>query len=283
MASGDSEGAVSFNIAFSDLAGNAGTAVSSTTNASSVTFDKTAPYFTTLSRTPSPNSNGWNNVNVDVSYAAADAVSAIDTVVSDPTTATINTEGADQGHLFTIYDLAGNSETLQVTDHTVTYASAAEDSDGDLTINKVNIDKTAPVVGTLTLDPNILWPPDHKMVDITIGGVTDLSGIAQATLSVTDEYGTCQPKVSTGLTFQLEAWRKGNDFDGRVYTVSVTGIVDKAGNWVIITSPKLNTVVVYHDMAAIILGGINNGLSKKPGLNLTPLPQPPIISGPGKK
>ena len=39
----DTEGTVSFNIAFSDTTGNAGTAVTSTTDASSVTFDRTAP------------------------------------------------------------------------------------------------------------------------------------------------------------------------------------------------------------------------------------------------
>ncbi|WP_170114091.1 Ig-like domain-containing protein [Pontibacter mucosus] len=43
MTAGSSEGVVPFTINFSDLAGNAGTAVSGTTNGSSVTFDKTAP------------------------------------------------------------------------------------------------------------------------------------------------------------------------------------------------------------------------------------------------
>ena len=43
MAGGDSEGLVAFSIGFSDQAGNAGTAVSATTDASSVTFDKSAP------------------------------------------------------------------------------------------------------------------------------------------------------------------------------------------------------------------------------------------------
>ncbi|MGH9909938.1 MAG: immunoglobulin-like domain-containing protein, partial [Nitrososphaerales archaeon] len=43
MASGDTAGAITFSISFSDLTGNAGTAVTTTTNASSVTFDKAAP------------------------------------------------------------------------------------------------------------------------------------------------------------------------------------------------------------------------------------------------
>ena len=39
----DTAGNVSFAIGFVDLAGNAGTAVTATTDASAVSFDKTAP------------------------------------------------------------------------------------------------------------------------------------------------------------------------------------------------------------------------------------------------
>ncbi|WP_180336414.1 Ig-like domain-containing protein [Pontibacter ramchanderi] len=43
LTAADAEGMVPFTINFNDLAGNVGTAVSATTNSSSVTFDKTAP------------------------------------------------------------------------------------------------------------------------------------------------------------------------------------------------------------------------------------------------
>jgi hypothetical protein len=43
MTAADTEGTVPFNIAFTDISGNAGTAVSATTNSSSVVFDKTVP------------------------------------------------------------------------------------------------------------------------------------------------------------------------------------------------------------------------------------------------
>ncbi len=47
MQATDSTGAVGFNIAFTDIAGNAGVAVSTTTDASAVTFDKTQPIIDT--------------------------------------------------------------------------------------------------------------------------------------------------------------------------------------------------------------------------------------------
>ena len=43
MTNSNTEGSVSLNIGFSDLAGNAGSAVTSTTNGSAVQFDRTAP------------------------------------------------------------------------------------------------------------------------------------------------------------------------------------------------------------------------------------------------
>ena len=43
MASGDSEGGVVFTVDFLDLTGNVGTQVTATTDASGITFDKTAP------------------------------------------------------------------------------------------------------------------------------------------------------------------------------------------------------------------------------------------------
>lgn len=47
MQNTDTQGSIAFNIAFSDLAGNPGSNVTATTNASSVTFDRTRPAITT--------------------------------------------------------------------------------------------------------------------------------------------------------------------------------------------------------------------------------------------
>jgi gliding motility-associated-like protein len=63
VAIGTPEGILAFNIAFSDLAGNAGTPVTATTNSSSVTVDRTAPATPTgLASTPGDTQNilSWN-------------------------------------------------------------------------------------------------------------------------------------------------------------------------------------------------------------------------------
>jgi hypothetical protein len=68
--------------------------------------------------------------------------------------------------------------------------------------------------------------------------VTDaVSGIGSASYNVIDEYGTTQPSGpvtvqangSYSFTVSLPANRPGNDRDGHLYTIVVTG-VDQAGN-----------------------------------------------------
>lgn len=97
----------------------------------------------------------------------------------------------------------------------------------------------------ITAKPSILWPPNHKMVNVTVNGSASdqLSGIASISFKVTDEYGKVEPTISKfGDVIQLEAWREGNDPDGRIYTISVTA-TDKAGN----QATASTTVICPHD------------------------------------
>lgn len=99
---------------------------------------------------------------------------------------------------------------------------------------------------TVTATPNILWPPNHKMVDVRIdGSATDgMSGVASVVISVTDEYGIYNMTVPIfGSTIQLEAWREGTDKNGRVYTITVVA-TDNAGRY----STATTQVIVPHDM-----------------------------------
>jgi hypothetical protein len=109
----------------------------------------------------------------------------------------------------------------------------------------LNIDKTPPVAG-LSLNPGILWPPNHKMVNVQVNGgsVDSTSGVASIVFTVLDEYGAVQPVVDGfNTTILLEAWRKGTDQDGRHYTVTAV-ITDAAGNTSVVTTQA----VCPHDM-----------------------------------
>src|SRR5262249_38375720 len=73
--------------------------------------------------TPAPNSSGWNNTPVTVSFPATDSLSGVATVTPP---VTVTTEGAQQDVSGTATDRAGNSSTVHAT---------------------VNLDTTPPRVG----------------------------------------------------------------------------------------------------------------------------------------
>ena len=115
------------------------------------------------------------------------------------------------------------------------------------------LDTTPPVI-TLSATPKVLWPPNGKMVPVTISGtITDTgSGVnlSSTAYSVTDEYGEVQPTGAITLgaggsysfTVLLQASRLGTDQDGRHYTITVRAS-DNAGNG----GSQASVVTVPHD------------------------------------
>lgn len=148
----------------------------------------------------------------------------------------------------------GNS--LQVGDgnHTLQFFSVDQSGNREaIQTLALNIDSTAPVV-TATASPNSLWPPNHKLVPVTVSGhVADASGGVPGTIryTVTDEYNPSHPRTGTAdvdpngnyaFVVPLQASRRGQDRDGRQYTIVVSAI-DQAGN----TGSATAFVVVPHD------------------------------------
>ncbi len=166
------------------------------------------------------NSSGWNNTDVSVSFIGEDSLSGIQTITQP---LTVSAEGISQSIQGETIDCAGNKAVTSIA---------------------LNIDKTLPTVN-ITATPNTLWPPNHKLTNVTIGGQAQdsLSGIAQTTFKLTDEYKTTEPTIpGFNSTIQLESWRNGDDLDGRTYTITAT-TKDKADNQVIATT----TVICPHD------------------------------------
>lgn len=118
------------------------------------------------------------------------------------------------------------------------------------------IDTTAPTIQA-TVDSGILWPPNHKMVDVVIQ-VTATDNSDSVTLSATvssseppdtngdgntiPDYTTPVIDQITGeITLQLKAERKGKGA-GKTYTITVTA-TDDSGN----SSDAIVEVVAPHD------------------------------------
>jgi hypothetical protein len=128
----------------------------------SVNVDQTPPAITpTIS--PAPNSNGWNNGSVTVSFTCSDAMSGLSGTC--PASVTLSTEGANQTVSRSVGDNAGNLSTASVT---------------------INIDLTKPVTlasvtGTLG---NNGWYKAPGPAVLTLTATDNLSGVALTNYTV---------------------------------------------------------------------------------------------------
>jgi hypothetical protein len=119
---------------------------------------------------------------------------------------------------------------------------------------EVEIDQHAPEI-EVSAEPDVLWPPNGKQDKVRLSGeISDqTSGPAALAVTIEDEYGEREPAIEASSldpqeTFELDeiiqlvASRRGDDKDGRTYTVHVMA-KDLAGN-----QDELQlTVIVPHD------------------------------------
>ncbi|HUR99560.1 MAG TPA: hypothetical protein VMZ26_15955, partial [Pyrinomonadaceae bacterium] len=201
-----------------------------------------APVTTALASPAAPDgANGWYITNPTLDLSASDSCSGVaqteysldNGATWQPYSGTINiTQEGTTTVLFRSVDRAGNVERA-----------------GSQTFM---VDTSDPTV-QITANPSTIWPPNGRMIPITIGGngADAISGVSQVSYVVTDEYGgtfSIPTRSLTGSsanwtdTLLIEARRNGDDLDGRRYHIVAT-ITDVAGR----TSTASTDVVVLHD------------------------------------
>jgi sialidase-1 len=125
-------------------------------------------------------------------------------------------------------------------------------------IHSLNIEivsDAGPPLADIFADPMQLWPPNNKLVPVRLYGtaIDPGSGIQYIHIEVVDEHGEYEPVVQDILpediidgnwerTIELMASRRGNDKDGRTYTIIMTAM-DNLGNAI----TKEIEVIVPHD------------------------------------
>jgi probable HAF family extracellular repeat protein len=137
------------------------------------------------------------------------------------------------------YSLGTTPVTLTVTDSK--NPSSQSQCTGTVTVQ----DKTSPAINMASVNPSALWPPNHKMVDVTvnyaatdncgqpackISGVTSNEPISSSDYSIVDAHHV-----------KLSADRLGSG-SGRIYTISIA-CTDASGN----SSTQTMAVSVPHD------------------------------------
>jgi hypothetical protein len=106
------------------------------------------------------------------------------------------------------------------------------------------VDTTSPSIASISASPDVLWPPNHKLVPVTISvTATDLAGTpsCRVTRVSNNETGVRDAVLVAPLELLLLAERSGRG-PGRLYTIEVT-CTDPSGNVVRGTT----TVGVPHD------------------------------------
>jgi hypothetical protein len=185
-----------------DSAGNSATA------SLTLAFAPNNPPVITATKTPSPNTAGWNNSPVTVTFACSGGTGGI---ASCSAPVTVSTEGANQVVTGTAVDQSGQTAT----------ASAS-----------VNIDLSPPTITpTLTPAPNSAgW--NNSNLTVSFQCKDSLSGVASCPAPV--------PVSSEGVTtVQSQA---ATDLAGNTATTSLLVRLDKTPPTVAITSPSSGNV-----------------------------------------
>ena len=119
------------------------------------------------------------------------------------------------------------------------------------------VDMMAPTINSISADPDVLWPPNHKMVEVAV--TVDAEDICDAApvciiVDVTSNApindpgdGDTKPdwEITGDLTVKLRAEQAGSG-TGRVYTIHVQG-ADVSGN----TTTATVEVTVPHDQSKV--------------------------------
>ena len=168
--------------------------------------------------------DGWYTSNVAVSWSVSDADSDVTTSGCDAQTVTSDTAG---------------------TTFTCTATSIGGTTSSSVTIKR---DTAGPAITSATANPGMLWPPNNKMVAVTVTASASDAGAGLASCIIdsvsSNEGGSAhEPDVQlTGdLTLNLRAEREGKG-SGRVYSIQLS-CRDTAGN----ASTSTTTVSVPHD------------------------------------
>ncbi|HEX8292265.1 MAG TPA: family 10 glycosylhydrolase [Pyrinomonadaceae bacterium] len=185
--------------------------------------------------------DGWYVSNVSVSLDASDNCSGV----------TSTAYSVDGGQTWQPY--AGAFTLAEDGTHVILYRStdAAGNAEAAQSL-VVKIDKTAPTL-SLSATPDRIWPANNQPFAVSVGGAGSdaVSGLASVTYVVTDEYGAplaIDPRALAGSSAEwaealtVEASRRGDDLDGRLYRVTAT-LADRAGN----TTTATADVLVPHD------------------------------------
>jgi hypothetical protein len=137
---------------------------------------------------------------------------------------------------------------------TVTYTATDAGGNTDTAAQTVTVDAPPVTIDTASASPNVLWPPNHKMVEITINYTTSggCGSVNCVIASITsnevlngsgDGNTPADWQIVDAHHVRVRSERSGNG-NGRVYTITIVctdGAGHTASRTVTVTVPKSNS------------------------------------------
>ena len=223
----DTSGAVTYSIAFTDSAGNAGVAV--TSGSGSVTFDKTVPTVSSFTMSDTALKVGDTaTVTLIFSEAAIAFSSADDITVQNGSLATM-TSGNSITWTGTFTPSTNIEDTTNVLTLATTYTDLAGNAGPSATTANYTIDTTAPTISSIT--PS--WGSVLSINDINSTGeiviVTTNTEDAQTLTMVLNSVSYTGSISSNSITFTISSTILGGLTDNTTYSITAN-VSDAAGN-----------------------------------------------------
>ncbi|MDP7673192.1 MAG: hypothetical protein QGF21_14820, partial [Vicinamibacterales bacterium] len=160
----DTDGAVAFTIDFVDTAGNPGTLLTSTSDSSSVTFDKTAPTLSSVSiDSDSATNTATNEIatvgdTVTLSFTASETIAAptvassVGGVSAEGPVTYANVSGNDWTATFTLAAGDTGGAVAFTIDFADTVGNAGTQVTSTTDSSSVTFDSTAPTLSSVSID-----------------------------------------------------------------------------------------------------------------------------------
>ncbi|MEI7425555.1 MAG: Ig-like domain-containing protein [Candidatus Moraniibacteriota bacterium] len=233
MQTGDAAGVLTFAIDFTDVAGNTGTQRTTVTDASSVTFDKTAPTAPALN-TPADTTE-TNDTTPTVSWidVAEDEASYIVEIDNDVAFGSINFTETVVGTIVT------STVTPALSDGTYYWRIKVRDAASNESISAVRsfiIDTTAPTIQSITSTTSTGNYNAGDGINVTVT-FSELVTLASGTLNVTLDTGDViaisafGPALTATGTYTVGAGDTSADLDSTGIVLNgVATLKDAAGN-----------------------------------------------------
>ena len=262
----DSDGTMTFSIAFTDVGGTAGVADTSVDDGSSVVIDNTHPTLGTVGIAVNNAGNANNGDSITLTMTGSETIQA-------PTCTIKDGSGATMDNTVAVTNTGGNVWTCVVTvsdadgDGGVTFSVAYSDAAGNAgtaqtTVNdgsSVTIDNTHPTISSVTAawgtHLNAAEDNADKTITIVTSGAANGQTVTTTINSVTD---TCSLTANTCDVTYAASDMAGLS-SGTSYTIAVD-VSDAAGN---AATQNTGTTFIYDPTAptisSIAVTGVTNG------------------------